>query len=158
MKLRSLAILAALTFPGFAFAQTCAPTTVPTSPISSDSSLLGQTTCGGQAGLDLGGTIYSHPSKVYEFVAQGANATITFGANADREMSLVTGCTSAPLFIGFVGGPLVIPPGSLTDGTKYYLVVSTDPSIPTANPPVCGSFDLVVNGRLPVALQKFSVE
>lgn len=151
-------LAAALLAPSVVFAQVCTPTTVPTTPIASNQTINGATTCGGQAGLNLGGTIYPHPSAVYEFVAQNANANIVISGGTDVEMSLVTGCTSAPLYIGFVGGPLVIPGGALTNGTKYFLVVTKDPSLPATTPPTCGAFNLAVNGILPVSLQNFSVE
>ncbi|MEO6104727.1 MAG: hypothetical protein ABIP44_13955 [Pseudoxanthomonas sp.] len=153
--LLSLTAVAALGVSAVSLAQTCASPL----PIQSNSNKTG-TTCGGTPGLNLGGTIYPHPSIVYSFVAQNAAAAITFNAagSPDREMSLVTACNTAPIFIGFNGGPLVIPPATLTNGTTYLLVISTDPGLPPANPPLCGPYNVTVAGTLPVSLQGFSVE
>lgn len=160
MKYLALVLVAALGVPSVVFAQTCTPTTAPTTPLTSNQVISGATTCGGTVGLNLGGTVYPHPSKIYEFVAQNAAASITITpASADIEMSLVSGCTSAPLAIGFVGGPLVIAPATLTNGQKYFIVVTKDPSIPPQPAPgVCGTFGFAVAGTLPVSLQGFSVE
>ena len=153
--LLTLTAIAAMSLSAVSFAQTCAsPLPIKSNSSYPNASSPTATTCGGQAGLNLGGTIYPHPSVVYSFVAQSANATITI-TGTDREMSLVSSCAQAPIAIGFVGGPMVV--NSLTNGTTYYVVVSTDPSIPT--PPIqCGAYTLAVAGTLPVSLQGFSVE
>ena len=161
MKYLALALVATLGVPSFVVAQTCTPTTAPTSPLASNQTISGATTCGGTVGLNLGGTnVLPHPSKIYEFVAQNATATITITpASTDIEMFLTTGCTSSPTAQGFVGGPLVIPPGTLTNGTKYFIVVTKDASIPPQPAPgVCGAYGFTVVGTLPVSLQNFSVE
>ena len=144
--LLTLTAIAAMSLSAVSFAQTCAsPLPIKSNSSYPNASSPTATTCGGQAGLNLGGTIYPHPSVVYSFVAQSANATITI-TGTDREMSLVSSCA---------GGPMVV--NSLTNGTTYYVVVSTDPSIPT--PPIqCGAYTLAVAGTLPVSLQGFSVE
>lgn len=155
MKLFAFALVGALALPTVAAAQTCAsPLPIRSNTSYPNPTSTTATTCGGQAGLNLGGTIYPHPSIVYSFVAQSANATLTL-TGTDREMSLVNNCANAPIAIGFVGGPMVV--NGLTNGTTYYVVVSTDPSIPT--PPIqCGAYTLTVAGTLPVSLQDFSVE
>lgn len=153
--LLTLTAIAAMGVSAVSFAQTCAsPLPMKSNTTYPNAMSPTATTCGGQAGLNLGGTIYPHPSIVYSFVAQSANATITL-TGTDREMSLVSNCNSAPIAIGFVGGPMAV--NGLTNGQTYLVIVSTDPSIPT--PPVqCGPYTATVAGTLPVSLQGFSVE
>ena len=101
----------------------------------------------------MGGTIYGHPSQVYRFRANNLAGAFTL-SGGDREMSITTSCTSAPVASGAPGVP--IPASALTSGTEYLLIVSTDPSIPLANPPICGDFTTM--GPFPVSLQTFSVD
>lgn len=116
------------------------------------------TTCGGEIGINLGGTIFGHPSTVYSFVAEGATGNIVL-SGTDREMALTTSCTSAPVpgAIGASGLPLSLDAANLQDGQTYLLVVSTDPSIDPTVPPICGDF-MVRPDTLPVELQSFSVD
>lgn len=165
MKMLGLALVGSLLFSASAFAQTCAsPTPIP--PKAGGSypvPHLAGTTCGGTVGLNLGGVVYSHPSVVYSFVANAAAAaaasTITFSGTGseNREMSLVTSCTSAPINIAAPGVPMQIPAGQLVSGTTYLLVVSSDSGLPP-QPQQCGPFSVSTTGTLPVALQNYSVE
>lgn len=137
--------------PMLANAGTCAaPTQLASNATVSD------TTCGGEIGINMGGTIYGHPSNVYSVTINHAAGTLghisVTGAN--REMSLAPNCTTAPVAAGAPG--LDIDAETVADG-NYVLVVSTDPSIPPTNPPTCGTFDLAT-GLLPVTLQNFTVE
>ncbi|HJU38106.1 MAG TPA: hypothetical protein VJ724_00940 [Tahibacter sp.] len=136
--------------PVAAYAGTCAAPT----PIFSGQTI-NESTCGGEAGINMGGTIYGHPSQVYSFTANNAAGAFTL-TGTDREMSVTTSCTSAPIASGAPGVP--INASVLVNGTSYLLIVSTDPSIPLANPPVCGAASTVLPNPLPVSLQKFSVE
>ena len=137
--------------PMLANAGTCAaPTQLASNATVSD------TTCGGEIGINMGGTIYGHPSNVYSVTINHAvdplgPITLTGG---NREMALAPNCNTAPVAIGAPG--LDIHLISIADGS-YVLVVSTDPSIPPTNPPACGTFDLW-SGFLPVVLQSFAVE
>lgn len=115
-------------------------------------------TCGGEIGIDMGGTVYGHPSQVYSVHVDHAAdplSHISFLQGANREASLTTSCTSAPIQIAATG-VLDIDLQPLSNG-DYLLVVSTDPSIPVQNPPVCGDFAITA-GTLPVSLQSFSIE
>lgn len=153
----AIALLGGLAFSAASFAQTCA-SPLPIGPkVGGNHPPLSGTTCGGTAGLNLGGTIYPHPSIVYSFVAQNASASLTFGADPNREMSLVANCASAPITFGAPGFPMVVAPGTLIDGTTYLVIVSSDSGLPPA-PPICGPYNVVITGTLPVSLQNFSVE
>lgn len=138
-----------------AFAGTCESPT----PLASNSNVSGST-CGGPVGIDMGGTVYGHPSQVYSIHInhQGPDGDplghITL-SGTDREASLTTSCTSAPSQVA-APGVVEIDANTLANG-DYLLVVSTDPSIPVTDPPVCGDFS-VQAGTLPVALQNFTIE
>lgn len=153
MMRSTLLFAALLACPLVASAGTCE---APTPALTSNSTPSGST-CGGTAGINMGGTVYPHPSQVFSF-HKSAGATNIAVAGGNREMSVVASCMSAgqgpaPLVVGFPGGPADI--SGLADG-DYVLVVSTDPSIAVTNPPQCGNYDLTV-GTLPVTLQKFDV-
>ena len=133
---------------------TCA-SPVPLASLSSDAS---GNTCGGEAGINMGGSVYGHPSRVYSFHINHAgpggpttNITLT-GTN--REASVTDSCTNAPVAVAAPG--LDIDVNALADG-DWLLVVSTDPSLPVTKPPTCGAYT-VTAFVLPVALQSFKVE
>ena len=143
-----------LCIPVFANAGTCAAPT----PLQSNPSLQ-DTTCGGEIGINLGGTIYVHPSNVFSLHLDHAAAMDGVldpihleGTN--REMAITTSCKAAPLQVGGEGLSIELNP--LTDG-DYLLIVSTDPSIPPTNPPICGAFHLF-GGWIPVTLQSFTID
>jgi hypothetical protein len=137
--------------PMLANAGTCAAPT----PLAGNSTV-DDTTCGGEIGINMGGTIYGHPSNVFsvhiDHAADPLGHIAITGTN--REMSLTSSCTTAPIAAGAPGLDIDAQPVANGD---YLLVVSTDPSIPPTNPPTCGTFELVT-GPLPVALQSFTVE
>lgn len=146
----------ALLAPFTAYAGTCAAPT----PLGSNSNANGST-CGGEVGINMGGTVYGHPSQVYSVHInhQGPDGeplgqiTLT-GTNI--EASLTTSCTDAPIAVA-AAGVLPLEAQPIPNG-DYLLVVSTDPSIPVQPAPgVCGNFT-VAAGTLPVTLQSFSVE
>ena len=142
----------ALCAPVVAFAGTCAAP----EPLMSNSQI-SASTCGGEIGIDMGGTVYGHPSQVYSVHIDHAAGTLGHIAltGTNREASLTTSCTSAPIQVA-ASGVLDIDAETLANG-DYLLVVSTDPSIPVENPPVCGDFTATA-GLLPVSLQSFSIE
>lgn len=152
--MRSTLLLASLLLcPVIAAAGTCE---APGAPLQSNTTSSGST-CGGTVGINMGGNVYPHPSQVFTFT-KGPGATTIAIAGTDREMSVVTSCSSttqgpAPVRVGFPGGPVDL--SGLANGT-YFLVVSTDPSLPVTTPPTCGAYDLTI-GTLPVSLQKFEV-
>lgn len=166
MKMLGFALVGSLFLSASAFAQTCAsPLAVPPKaggayPIPH----LTGTTCGGTPGLNLGGVIYAQPSVVYSFVANaaaaatGATITVSAAGSTNRELGLVTSCSTAPFAIGAEGFPMVIAPGALTAGTTYLLIVTSDSGLPPPPPVVCGPYSLSTVGTLPVSLQGFSVE
>lgn len=155
MKTRLFLGALAFTMPVIVFADggTCADPE-PLYSITNDSG----TTCGGQAGINLGGTIFVHPSKVYKIHinSNGPHGHQTnirlFGAN--REAAIAIDCSSSPLVIGAATMPLDV--STLADG-NYLLVVTTDPGMPATDPVTCGDF-VVDAAILPVSLQNFSVD
>lgn len=153
--MKYVAVVAALMFStGAAFAQTCAAPT----PIGSNETVNG-TTCGGEIGINLAGSIFGHPSVVFSFTADNASGQITL-TGTDREWAIAPSCTEAPVAIGNANDAIHLPPDlsdALTNGQSYVLIVSTDSGIPVANPPVCGPFGLTTP-TLPVELQTFSVD
>lgn len=145
----------ALLAPMIANAGTCADPT----PLLSNTPASG-TTCGGEVGINMGGTVYGHPSQVYSVHINragpgGSNLGPIVLGTATREASLTTSCTQAPIAVA-AAGAVDMDLTNVADG-DYLLVVSTDPSIPPANPPVCGDFQITPN-VLPVELKTFSVE
>lgn len=156
MKNTLLAGALALCITSTAFAGTCASPT----PLASNSSVPSGSTCGGEVGINMGGTIYAHPSQVYSVHInhQGPDGDplgkiVLTGTN--REASLTTSCSVAPIQVA-APGVIDIDANTLANG-DYLLVVSTDPSLPVTDPPTCGDFT-VTAGTLPVALQNFTVE
>ena len=133
---------------------TCA-SPAPLASLSNDAS---GDTCGGEAGINMGGSVYGHPSRVYSFHVNhagpgGTPTTITL-TGTSREASVTSSCTAAPTAVGAPGLPIDV--NALADG-DWLLVVSTDPSLPVTTPPTCGAYT-VTAGVLPVALQNFTVE
>ena len=103
-------------------------------------------TCGGEVGLNFGGVIYSHPSRVYSFHVDHAGpvfTTITL-SGTNREAVVTDSCTNAPTAFAAPGVPVDVT--ALADG-DWLLVVSTDPSLPVTVPPTCGAY--TVNNDLP---------
>lgn len=150
--LGSLSLLA----PASVFAGTCAAPT----PLNSGSDVTG-TTCGGVVGINMGGTVYPHPSVVYSVTINHGGpdgsplGNIALGGT-NIEAVLTASCTDAPIALA-AAGAIEMPVEPLPDG-DYLLVVSTDPSIPVQPAPgVCGDYS-VTAGTLPVTLQDFSVE
>lgn len=138
-----------------AFAGTCASPT----PLGSNVTTPTTSTCGGEIGINMGGTIYAHPSQVYSIhINHSGPGGSPLGqvslTGTNREASITTSCTVAPTLAGAPGLPMNVD--GLADG-DYLLVVSTDPSLPVTDPPTCGDFT-VSTGTLPVSLQSFSVE
>lgn len=150
------AIVTAAALPVTVFAQTCA------NPISlhpqGQNVTFSGTTCGGQAGIPLGGAVQAHPSVVYQFTYNNNEIGGITISGAEREVVIATDCNSAPLTGGAVGGTLNLPgtPG-ITNGQNYLLIVTSDAGLPTTTPPRCGDFT-VGYVALPVSLQSFSVE
>lgn len=146
-----LAALAPMT--AFADGGTCA-SPAPLASMASDNG----STCGGEIGINMGGTVYGHPSKVYSFHINptGPDGTPTTIAltGSNREASVTTSCTTAPTLAGAPGAPIDV--SGLAEG-DYLLVVSTDPGLPVTDPPTCGDFG-VQAGVLPVTVTNFSVE
>ena len=103
-------------------------------------------TCGGEIGLNLGGVVYSHPSRVYTFHVDHAGPVFTTIALAgtDREAAVTDSCTNAPIAFAAPGTPVDVT--ALADG-DWLLVVSTDPSLSVTVPPRCGAYTL--NDDLP---------
>lgn len=144
-----------------AFAQTCA------APLQarSDSSISGDTCAGTNAFPSFPGGIPSPQNDiVYSFVAQSANANITVQGSAG--LAAPGWVVLAPC--DAVNGNIVASGSNnggtatgaalsgLTDGTTYYLVVTTDPGAGQPNT-ACGTFTGTIAGKLPVQLQSFSV-
>jgi hypothetical protein len=159
MKLALLSTLAASVFaPAIAFAGTCAaPTALQQVPGGS----LSGTTCGGQAGIPLGGAVAPHPSLVYTFRynpagPDGATGAMTV-AGAEREVVIAQDCSSPPIG-GFAPGVNVnVESLGLTAGNTYYLIITTDSGLAVTDPPRCGAFTMNW-ASLPVSLQNFSVD
>ena len=133
----------------FADPGTCAAPT----PLLSNSTVSG-TTCGGEIGINMGGTIYVHPSSVFSLHLDHVNDPNKISIHGEhREMALTASCATAPIAIGAPGLDI---DGSEIPSGDYLVIVSTDPSIPATNPPTCGAFDL--NILSPVTLQSFVVD
>lgn len=158
MKLQVLTALALAVSAPVALAQTCA------SPLPMPSNMtISGTTCGGDAGLSLGGAAIPHNYVVYEFTKQddaGAGVepdSISVLGGADINAIVAENdCSNPPVGGSAVGFPFSIE--GLTDGQQYIVVVTTDPSIPL--PPtgaICDDFQVETN-TLPVELQSFVVD
>jgi hypothetical protein len=100
---------------------------------------------------------------VYDFTAQGANATITVDATGSPLIAgalILDGCDDTANVYGnasaaAAGQSIAVSATGLTDGAHYYFVVTSAPGSPDAN---CGAYTGTITGTLPVSLQKFSVE
>lgn len=157
----ALIALAAVTCFGLsaqAFAQTCAtplPITSGGTPTGTRSGDL----CTATNSLPTYGGI-SSPQKevVYSFVAQSANATISYVANGYTGVMYLMpspcSLSTDPIALGTsVGTPL--PVAGLTNGATYYVIVTANPGGPAD---ACGTYTATVAGTLPVSLQGFSVD
>ncbi|WP_440221813.1 hypothetical protein ACQQ2N_11990 [Dokdonella sp. MW10] len=159
MKRPLLATLALSMFaPVVAFAGTCA---APTSLQQSPNGTVAGTTCGGQAGIPLGGAVATHPSQVYSFRynpagPNGAAGPVTI-TGAEREVVIAQDCSSPPLGGAAPGVPVNIESMGLTAGANYIMVVTSDSGLAVTDPPRCGAFSMTWT-TLPVTLQGFSVE
>lgn len=163
MKKSMLGCAVLLAMSSSAFAGTCAsPDILPSNTQTSG------TTCGGVVGINMGGAIYEHPSNVFAFTYQPGEQTDDQirlqGSNI--ELSLVASCSDdgsqGPAAINVATGDgavvLEVDGNGLVAGTQYFVVVSTDPSIPVVpGTPTCGEF-VVDADFLPVELQSFSVD
>lgn len=158
-RLNTLLLPLLLVAPGIALAQpgqTCAEAI----QIFSDSSVSGDT-CGSVNGIGALGPLPSpHNDLIYFFVADGASATISMpAASYDYGVFLTSGCAgTTPAPTQAATGPAAggsFPVGGLTDGNTYYVIVSGNPSVDT---PSCGTFDMNIDGQLPVELQSFSID
>lgn len=147
---------------GSVFAQTCASPL----PIQSNTSALPGDTCaaGNPFPSFPGGIPSGHNDVVYSFVAQGANATINVqgqGTLTAPGWVVLAPCDAVNGNIvasgSNAGGSASGVVNGLTDGTTYYLVVTTDPGAgqPDTN---CGAYTVTVNGTLPVSVKSFSVD
>jgi hypothetical protein len=147
----------ALLSPIAAYANGGATCASPTTLASMSSDGTGDT-CGGEVGINMGGAIYPHPSRVYSFhvnhAGPGGTPTTISMTGTNREASVTSSCTSAPVAVAAPG--LDVDVNALADG-DWLLIVSTDPSLPVTTPPTCGAYT-VTAGVLPVALQNFTVE
>lgn len=101
---------------------------------------------------------------VYSFTAQGANASVSVAANGSALLPgfvVMTPCDPVagnPIAFGSnAAGTATGTVSGLTDGTTYYLVVTTDPGAGAANNN-CGTYNLSYTGTLPVSLQSFSID
>lgn len=155
MKRALLAAIVMAALPVAAFAQTCeSPTSL--HPQIPGSTLTG-TTCGGQAGIPLGGAVAAHPSVVYQFTYNNSETGPITVTGSEREIVVAANCTSAPLGGGAPGVPLNVESMGLQNGQNYLLIVTSDSGLPTTSPPRCGDFSMTYTA-LPVSLQSFSVE
>ncbi|MCK9540146.1 hypothetical protein [Dokdonella sp.] len=160
-KICAAAILAA--FSTVAFAQdglTCA------TPIEahSNSTITGDTTAGGNSIAQIGLLPLSGAkSMIYDFTAQGLNATLTVTGSYDWGVFIVQTCnvtTSNPMTaITNTDATNVLDLAAtatpaFVDGNHYFMIVSTNPGQPT-NPN--GPYQIVVTDILPVSLQSFEV-
>lgn len=159
MKRPLLATLVLSMFaPAIVFAGTCAaPTVLNQQPNGVETG----TTCGGQAGIPLGGAVAPHPAQVYTFRynpagPDGAQGALT-AVGAEREIVIAQDCSSPPIG-GFAPGvPVNIEGLGLTAGQTYTMIVTSDSGLAVTDPPRCGAFEFRWV-TLPVALQNFSVD
>lgn len=166
------ALTAALSVSGFAFAGgdgTCAsPFDIGSNPTAGGIEYpgnvdLNNNLCSFTNSLPaLGGSGGPQIDAVYRFTAQGANATLsmTHDASFTGVMYLVPVvggdyCNTSvdPIAFGFQGLDMTV--SGLTEGSEYLVVVTADPAGSDA---ACGTFNVSVNGTLPVELQSFSVD
>lgn len=155
MKRALLAAIVMAALPVAAFAQTCeSPTSLhPQTPLRTFTG----TTCGGQAGIPLGGAVAAHPSVVFQFTYNNSETGPVTVEGSEREVVVAASCTSAPLGGAAPGVPLNIESMGLQNGQNYLLIVTSDSGLPTTTPPRCGDFSVTYTA-LPVSLQSFSVE
>lgn len=99
----------------------------------------------------------------YYFIANGVptSSVITANFSYDGFIALTGGCgNNASPYIGGQGGTgtqtlSLSTPGALTDGTKYYIIISGNPN---AGAGANGGFSLDTPDPLPVKLQSFSAD
>jgi len=159
---KSMALVCATLLASSAFAQDCA-SPLPISSEGGPNDHVAGDLCSATNTLPtLGGTPSPGPDIIYSFVAQGANATLTFTQGSEGTWNgqlagiyLMPACTQAtdPTNFGFAGTPMVV--NGLTDGQTYYIVVNADSTAPAGT---CGTFEVDVTGTLPVGLASFTVE
>lgn len=158
--------VAALVLSSSAFAQTCAsPIRISSNNSTGTYAAQGATTCGAANTFDPfpGGIASPQPDIVYDFIAQDANATITLDATGSpliAGIAILDGCTDTANIYGnatanAAGQSINVQASGLTNGTRYYVVVTSAPGSPDAN---CGAFSGSITGTLPVTLKNFSVE
>ncbi|HET8898167.1 MAG TPA: hypothetical protein VFN09_05270 [Rhodanobacteraceae bacterium] len=156
MKTKLLSALLISAIAPAAFAGTCASPTAIATP--TPSTVTG-TTCGGDMGINLGGTILSNPTQVYSFVWHDTGTTpniLHLNSGANIEIDIANNCTDAPFAVGANLLDLDWTTAGMVDGQTYLMFVTIDPSIQPHNASQCGTFD-IAPGTLPVELSKFSV-
>lgn len=156
MKRALLAAIVMAGLPAAALAQTCE------SPISlhpqEENRTFSGTTCGGQAGIPLGGAVATHPSVVYQFTYNNNAQGPIRVEGSEREIVIAANCSSPPITGAAPGVDIAnIGAHGLTNGTNYLLIVTSDAGLATTTPPRCGDFSVTYTS-LPVSLQSFSVE
>lgn len=118
-------------------------------------------TCGGPAGIPMGGATLPHQSVIFSFTyhadadAPNPNQITVSGTN----MNVVLGpdCESFPVGGAAEGIPFDLT--TLTEGQTYVAIVTTDPSVAVPDDgPLCSSATTATTGALPVELSKFSVD
>ena len=149
-----------------ALAQTCAsPIAIQSDNANGAYAPAGATTCGAENTFPVfpGGISSPQPDIVYDFTAQGANATITLDATGSPligGLAILDACNDTANIYGnasatAAGQSIQVSASGLTDGGHYYLVVTSAPGSADDN---CGAFAGSITGTLPVSLQSFSVE
>lgn len=144
--------------PAIALAGSCA---APTSlhPQEPGRVITGNTCDGsGETGqLNIGGLAVPHASHVYRFTYNNdATGTITVGPSP-RELIITSGpsCNGVePVLIAAEGVAVDIASAGLVNGSDYYLIVTSDNTLPSGT---CGEFTWSYE-TLPVELQSFSID
>jgi len=164
--IKSAIVAAAMLVSTSAFAQTCAtPIHIQSNNANGLYAAPGATTCGADNTFPVfpGGISSPQPDIVYDFTAQGADATITLDASGSPligGLAILDACNDTANIYGnasatAAGQSISVSASGLTDGSHYYLVVTSAPGSADDN---CGAFAGNITGTLPVNLQKFDVE
>lgn len=146
MKLvKSVLALSVLAFAGAASAQDCgnAVEIFSNTTVSAD-------TCT-WAGGSVNGVTFDHV-LVYKFDAMSADALLNLQSSPDYGVVVSHECKANPAIDSF--GATQADSSVISDGTTGYVYIFP---ADTANTGLCGDITLQVDGTLPVALQKFSV-
>lgn len=155
MKYRILVpTIMACAFAGSVAAQDCAVQT----QILSNSTVTADTCTSGNQLPNMGGTPSAPNDFIYYYDSMGVTATSieVQSSVAGAAVYLLPSCTNTnPTDFGFVGTPLTLDAANSPDGSRMYLNVTFDGSLPAST---CGSVTLVVDGTLPVELNSFSID